>query len=217
MSLCVWWSAKWFMKKELKLSNALWWLKSSGTLKEPYIGKRWAVWTIVLTLMTWRVGTPLWSYSTFFCSCTYFIHEQLLGFIGFHSFAGFCTSSPQEVFGKKDIGFQISRFPGFHRFLGVAWVEKLLETKMLNYWCIKVTTINNNHCRYLATAFPVVLQGSSYVNVLYALQGARASSRGKREGAPRAPKRGLEGRAREERERPRRRSEVRKGCRVRKR
>jgi hypothetical protein len=42
-------------------------------------------------------------------------------------------SSPQEVFGKKDIGFQISRFPGFCRFLGVARVEKLLETKMLNY------------------------------------------------------------------------------------
>jgi len=69
----------------------------------------------------------------FFHSCTYSIHEQPLGFVGFCSFMDFCTLSCQEVSGKKDIGFQVSRFSGFHRFSEVAWVEKPLETKMHIY------------------------------------------------------------------------------------
>ena len=39
----------------------------------------------------------------------------------------------REVSGNLDIGFQISRFPGFYQFLWVSQVEKPLETEMLKY------------------------------------------------------------------------------------
>jgi len=39
----------------------------------------------------------------------------------------------REVSGNLDIGFQISWFPGFYRFLQVSQVEKPLETEMLKY------------------------------------------------------------------------------------
>jgi hypothetical protein len=39
----------------------------------------------------------------------------------------------KKVSRNLDIGFQISWFPGFYRFLWVSQVEKPLETEMLKY------------------------------------------------------------------------------------
>ena len=42
-------------------------------------------------------------------------------------------STLQEVSGKREIGFQVPTFRGFHRFLLVATVEKPVETEMHKY------------------------------------------------------------------------------------
>ena len=55
---------------------------------------------------------------------------------GFGGFIGFFTLSSHEVSWKRDMGFQVSMFSGFLWFSEVAWVEKPLETEMLNYWCV---------------------------------------------------------------------------------
>ena len=52
-----------------------------------------------------------------------------MGLLGFH------PGLFRQVSGKMDLGYQISKFPGFSEFPMVAQLEQPLETKMQEYRC----------------------------------------------------------------------------------
>ena len=55
-------------------------------------------------------------------------------------FLGFWNAQTCKVSRKWDLGLQVPRFSGFYRFFSVFWVQKLVKTKMQDYWCMVIST-----------------------------------------------------------------------------
>lgn len=73
----------------------------------------------------------------------WFLHFELLMFTinfklflasstGFHRFLGFYTIEISNVFGKRNIGFQVSKFPGFSNLLKVCYQSSYPSLNNLN-------------------------------------------------------------------------------------